>query len=62
MTRVGGQQPVAVNVRVIAVPNRDLEQAIEAGSFLRDLFYRLNGFTLARKNVTPCPTRGGNPA
>ncbi len=47
LTRVGGQRPVAVNVRVIAATNRDLEQAIEEEAFRRDLFYRLNGFTLA---------------
>ena len=47
LTRVGGQRPVAVDVRVIAATNSDLEQAIEEGAFRRDLFYRLNGFTLA---------------
>ena len=46
LTRVGGQQPVQVDVRVIAATNRDLQQAIEEGAFREDLFYRLNGFTL----------------
>ena len=46
LTRVGGQRPVAVDVRVIAATNRDLAQAVEEDAFRSDLFYRLNGFTL----------------
>jgi formate hydrogenlyase transcriptional activator len=42
--RVGGSQPIAINVRVIAATNRNLEAAVEAGSFRQDLFYRLNVF------------------
>jgi len=40
--RVGGTRPVQVNVRVIAATNRDLEDAIKAGLFRQDLYYRLN--------------------
>jgi two-component system nitrogen regulation response regulator NtrX len=40
--RVGGNQQVEVDVRVIASSNRDLEQLIEQGDFREDLFYRLN--------------------
>jgi DNA-binding NtrC family response regulator len=40
--RVGGHQPLATDVRVIAATNRNLEQAIAEGKFLQDLFYRLN--------------------
>src|SRR5262249_15476279 len=40
--RVGGVQPIRVNVRVIAAANRDLKAAIASGAFRQDLFYRLN--------------------
>ena len=46
LTRVGGQQPVPVDVRVVAATNRDLRQAIDEGAFREDLFYRLSVFTL----------------
>src|SRR6202162_1214816 len=44
--RVGGTRSIRTNVRVIAATNRNLQVAIQAGTFRSDLFYRLNVFPI----------------
>jgi two-component system response regulator AtoC len=44
--RVGGKRPIRVDARVVVATNRDLESAIETGTFREDLFYRLNVVTM----------------
>ncbi|MCB1932354.1 MAG: sigma-54-dependent Fis family transcriptional regulator [Candidatus Accumulibacter sp.] len=44
--RVGGKQPVLLDIRVIATSNRDMADAVATGHLREDLFYRLNVFPL----------------
>jgi nitrogen regulation protein NR(I) len=52
--RVGGNQPIQVDVRVIAATNKPLEQAVAARQFREDLFYRLN---VVRIHIPPLRDR-----
>lgn len=52
---VGSSQPQEVDVRVLASTNRDLEAAVEEGTFRTDLFYRLETFQI---HVPPLRERG----
>ena len=45
--RLGGRKIIQLNVRVLATSNRDLKEAVAAGKFREDLYYRLNVFPLA---------------
>jgi DNA-binding NtrC family response regulator len=44
--RIGGKKPVAVDIRIIAATNRNLEEKVSQGVFRLDLLYRLNVFTI----------------
>jgi two-component system nitrogen regulation response regulator GlnG len=55
--RVGGNQPIQVDVRVLAATNRPLEQAVAAKQFREDLFYRLN---VMRVQLPPLRERAGD--
>ncbi len=52
--RVGGQQPVKVDVRIIAATHQNLEELVKQGRFREDLFYRLN---VIRLPLPPLRTR-----
>jgi len=47
LRRVGGNEPIPVDVRLVAATNRDLRKRVEDGLFREDLYYRLNGVTIA---------------
>jgi DNA-binding NtrC family response regulator len=44
--RIGGKDPVKINVRIVAATNRNLEKEVADGQFRLDLYYRLNVFPL----------------
>lgn len=57
LQRVGGEETVKIDVRIIAATNRDLEKEVQEGNFREDLYYRLNVVLLA---VPPLRDREGD--
>lgn len=57
IVRLGGNQPIKLNVRVIAATNCDLKKACKEGTFRKDLYYRLNILSL---QVPPLRERSGD--
>ena len=55
--RVGGNETITTDVRIVSATNRDLETLCEEGEFRKDLYYRLNGFTI---NLPPLRERGND--
>jgi two-component system response regulator HydG len=57
LQRVGGEETVKVDVRIIAATNRDLEEEVKKNNFREDLYYRLNVVMIV---VPPLRERGGD--
>jgi len=63
LSRLGGEKELPINVRIVAATNINFEQAIEAGKFRQDLYYRLNVIPITlpplreRKSDIPLLTR-----
>ncbi len=53
--RLGGTRPIKLNIRLVAATNRSLPEAVKAGTFRNDLYYRLNVVTLHHARVARAP-------
>lgn len=55
ITRLGGHDPLTIDVRIIAATNRDLDSFVKVGKFRQDLYFRLNVLSLT---IPPLSQRG----
>jgi len=55
VVRAGGSEPIQIDVRIVSTTSRDLQDAIRAGDFREELYYRLSGVTV---RVPPLRERG----
>jgi DNA-binding NtrC family response regulator len=55
VVRIGGNEPIAVDVRIVSATHRDLGARVDAGEFRQDLLFRLNGMAI---QVPPLRERG----
>ncbi|MBD3316250.1 MAG: GAF domain-containing protein [Chitinivibrionales bacterium] len=55
--RVGGTEPIRIDVRLVCATNRNLEEDVSAGRFREDLYYRINVFTIP---LPPLRNRGAD--
>jgi two-component system response regulator AtoC len=55
VTRVGGSEPIGIDVRIVAATNRGVEEAVASGALRQDLYYRLNVFPI---HLPPLRERG----
>jgi two-component system, NtrC family, response regulator PilR len=57
VVRVGGQEPIAVDFRLVASANQDLKELVEAGDYRADLYYRINAIVV---NLPPLRDRSSD--
>ncbi|MGK0291164.1 MAG: DNA-binding NtrC family response regulator [bacterium] len=54
VVRVGGHEPIALNIRIIAATNRNLQECIQEGTFREDLFFRIALFLIGLPPLNEC--------
>ncbi|MFB4165760.1 sigma-54-dependent Fis family transcriptional regulator [Alteribacillus sp. JSM 102045] len=57
VTRIGGQKPIALDIRVLTATHKNLQEEVERGNFRKDLYYRIQGI---RISLPPLHKRGND--